>query len=187
MESIFFEANGQLKSNPNIPDNFALFGLAKTFNIDLELLEVAFEERIFTLHPDFFTNAPKSQKFLSLKFSAILKQAKDEIANSFSRAVLLCKLLYRSPLEKDFTQPQDFLIFMLEVRESLVASQVLTKQKDLIIKLRQQHKDLLRGLAVDFELFAAAKNKSDLFCALTQKIGKIQYYKNIEEQIESLR
>lgn len=187
MNNIFFEADGSLKLDPKIPDNFSLFGFHKSYKIDLQKLENAFEEYIFQLHPDFFSTSSQLQKTLSLKFSSVIKQAKDELADPFARAIYLCKLCKRAPQELDLQQPQNFLIETLEIREKLENSDALKTQKNLISKIQKEYSNLLEQLTVDFEYFIDSQNKEDLFATLSQRIGKIKYYKNIELQITSLK
>jgi molecular chaperone HscB len=187
MDDIFFEQSGDLKANPEIPDHFTLFALRQNFRIDAQVLEASFEDYIFRLHPDFFSQGSAEQKRLSLKFSAIIKQAKDELANPFTRAIYLCKLLGKNLQESDLQQPQDFLMEMLEVREKLETAEALTKETDLIKKLKEETCDLLEQIASDFDKLIGAENKEPFFSSLAQRIGKIKYYKNIEEQITSLK
>ena len=185
MQNIFFEAEGVLKHNPEIPDHFALFSIPKAFLIDLKNLEEVFEKYLFQLHPDFFSTESESQKTLSLKFSAIIKQAKDELNNPFTRAVYLLKTIYQSPSEQNLKQPQDFLMQMLEVREDLENKDAI-ENKEFILKLQKDYQNLLKELAKDFDEFIAAGNKQELFLPLAKKIGKIKYYINIQEKIDSL-
>ena len=187
MNNIFFEANNNLKLSAILPDYFSLFELEKTYQIDLIALEESFENYIFQLHPDFFANATEQQKKLSLKYSAIIKQAKDTLTNPYTRAIYLCNLFYQVPSEKELKQSQDFLIEILEVREKIENSETLETQKELIVDLKKEYQKLQKELQTDFKYFINNdNNKKDLFFALAQKIGKIKYYKNIEDQLEIL-
>ena len=114
----------------------------------------------------------ETQKNLSLKYSAILKQAKDILSNPFQRAIYLCGLIYKTPAEKDFTQPQDFLLEMLEIRERLEQPDALIQEK----KLEQLKKEQPEELQSDFEKLQQEENKTELFEKITKKIGKIKYY-----------
>ena len=85
-ENTFFTKDGNLKEKIEIPDYFILFNLQKKYSLDAKELEQSFEDWMLQLHPDLFATALNSQKTLSLKYSAILKQAKDILSNPFQRA-----------------------------------------------------------------------------------------------------
>ena len=185
-ESIFFAEDGNLKEKIEIPDYFILFNLQKKYSLDAKELEQSFEDWMLQLHPDLFAATMNSQKTLSLKYSAILKHARDTLINPFQRAIYFCGLIYKTPAEKDFTQPQDFLIEMLEIRERLEQPDAPIKEKELIEKLKKEQQNLITELNEDFEIFNKSKNKQEHFDKLTKKIGKIKYYINISEKIQSL-
>lgn len=187
MINIFFKPDGSLKENITLPDYFSLFQLKIAYFVNLTALENSFEEYILELHPDFFANASSSQKTLSLKYSAIVKQAKDEIANPYTRAIYLCKYLHKTPKEEELKQPQNFLLKMLEVRELIETPNALKTQKKLIFQLKTEYQELQKKLQELFDKFIKSENKKDLFLPLSQAIGKIKYYKNIAEQLESFK
>ena len=185
-ENTFFTKDGNLKEKIEIPDYFILFNLQKKYSLTLEKLEQSFEDWMLQLHPDLFVTAIETQKNLSLKYSAILKQAKDILSNPFQRAIYLCGLVYKTPAEKDFTQPQDFLLEMLEIRERLEQPDALIQEKKLIEQLKKEQQILTEELQSDFEKLQQEENKTELFEKITKKIGKIKYYINISEKIQSL-
>ena len=155
-ENTFFTKDGNLKEKIEIPDYFILFNLQKKYSLDAKELEQSFEDWMLQLHPDLFATALNSQKTLSLKYSAILKQAKDILSNPFQRAIYLCGLIYKTPVEKDFTQPQDFLLEMLEIRERLEQPDALIQEKKLI-----EATDFNRRITIRF--FQQEENKTELF------------------------
>ncbi len=184
-ENIFFAEDGNLREKVEIPDHFSLFNLPKKYSLDKVKLELSFENWILQLHPDLFATAKETQKKISLKYSAILKHAKDTLSNPFQRAIYLCGLIYKTPAEKDFTQPQDFLLEMLEIREKLEQPNALTEEKELIEELKKEQQNLTKELNQDFEMLQQAENKAECFEKIAQKIGKIKYYTNISEKTQS--
>ena len=145
-ENTFFTKDGNLKEKIEIPDYFILFNLQKKYSLDAKELEQSFEDWMLQLHPDLFVYCSRiRRKTLSLKYSAILKQAKDILSNPFQRAIYLCGLIYKTPAEKDFTQPQDFLLEMLEIRERLEQPDALIQEKKLIVHSKSDLQQILTG------------------------------------------
>ena len=169
-ENTFFTKDGNLKEKIEIPDYFILFNLQKKYSLDAKELEQSFEDWMLQLHPDLFATALNSQKTLSLKYSAILKQAKDILSNPFQRAIYLCGLIYKTPAEKDFTQPQDFLLEMLEIRERLEQPDALIQEKKLIEQLKKEQQILTEELQSDFEKSSKKKTKRNCLKKSQKKV-----------------
>lgn len=186
MEDLFFLKEGILKENIDLPNHFLLFNLPQKYLIDFTLLEQSFENILFQLHPDLFAVATESQKNLSLKYSTHIKKAKEELLHPFKRAIYLCKLLYKIPTDKELKQTQFFLLETLKIQERLEKIENTEAEKKLIAKLKKDQQQLLSELSKNFDLLKQSDNKEDLFKQISQKIGKIKYYCNIIDKINSM-
>ncbi|MCA8981995.1 MAG: hypothetical protein H6831_09480 [Planctomycetes bacterium] len=100
-------------------DPFALFGLARGWELDAGELKKRLLRFGRMMHPDFYAAAGDAARELAERNTAALNEAHDVLANDFRRADWLVRAL-GGPTESDERQmPQAFLMDVLDWNETL--------------------------------------------------------------------
>ena len=99
---------------------FSLFGLAPSYEIDQNFLQVQFLDLQKQFHPDNFVLSDTEQKELIAQLSTNINQGYTSLKNPFLRGILLLSLNNISfDLAKDTLLPQQFLLEQMDFHESI--------------------------------------------------------------------
>jgi molecular chaperone HscB len=75
-----------------VVDNFAIFGIAQSFELDLQMLDERFRALSRTLHPDRFAREGPKERRYSLEQTTLLNNANRVLKDPLRRAQHLLKL-----------------------------------------------------------------------------------------------
>ncbi|MGI4815420.1 MAG: Fe-S protein assembly co-chaperone HscB [Janthinobacterium lividum] len=108
----------------NIPasddDHFALFGLARAFDVDPQALETAYRAVQARVHPDRFASAGDAQKRIAMQWAARVNEAYRVLREPLRRAVYLLQLRgIDTRAETSTAMDPAFLMQQIEWRESI--------------------------------------------------------------------
>ena len=100
-------------------DYFELFGLPRSFAIDLDRLERDYRALQSRFHPDRFASASDADRRRSLEISTHINSAYLTLRRSLNRARYLLTLTSTSPADNNTPMPAGFLMRQMELRESM--------------------------------------------------------------------
>lgn len=100
-------------------DYFELFGLARSFTVDLERLESDYRALQCRFHPDRFAAASAGDLRLSLEISTHINSAYLTLRQPLSRARYLLTLAGTGAADNNVPMPACFLMRQMELRESM--------------------------------------------------------------------
>jgi molecular chaperone HscB len=129
-------------------DYFAVFGLPRAFELNLQALQEAYVRLQGAVHPDRLVNAPQSHKRLAMQLAAHVNQAKVTLEDPLKRASYLCELGGQAIHAEINTQmPKDFLMQQLEWREAVaLALQASNSREQAVKQLLGLRAELLAAL-----------------------------------------
>ncbi|KAJ8304810.1 hypothetical protein KUTeg_018393 [Tegillarca granosa] len=125
---LFFCECGVVQSVAEV-DYFRLFGIERTFDIDVNELSVRLKELQKMLHPDKYTLKSEREKLLSEEQSSAVNKAYSTLSKPLSRALYLLEL-HGQPVEEDNSNvDQEFLMEIMEINEQLAEIDSVEKMK----------------------------------------------------------
>jgi molecular chaperone HscB len=163
-------------------DHFALFGLERTFDLDLAALEKGFLENSRKLHPDkqltvqSEESLPKRQQ-RALAFSAAMNQAYAVLKDRAKRAEYLLKLMGGKSADQDKRTPPGLLEEMLEKRELVAESSSDAREKlnALLAELEGRENETFARLS---KLFRAGDTSQ-----IRLELNALKYVTNLIEEL----
>ena len=99
-------------------DYFQIFGLDRSFELDLATLDTRYRELQKTVHPDRFADATDQEKRLSAQWATQVNTAYDILKKPLPRAIYLLQLK-DIEIEHNPTLDPMFLMEQIELREAL--------------------------------------------------------------------
>jgi molecular chaperone HscB len=184
-------------------DYFSFFGLPRRLAIDAPELERRFRDLSRKFHPDYFYNAPASERLASLERSSYLNDAYRVLRSPISRVEHLLAIEGLPPAKSDDGSarvPPGLLeeVFALneeldeirELRESGAAADLLRRRLDAarqpIERRRDEHERQLQALSDrwDAQEQAAPGEKRTTLEALRERLLERNYINNLLATIE---
>jgi molecular chaperone HscB len=101
-------------------DFFEFFGLERHFFLDEDALKRAYYQNSKAFHPDFHSTASPEQQMEKLQLSSLNNKAYKALARLYPRVEHLLALEGMLDEEGKAKVPQDFLMEMMELNESLM-------------------------------------------------------------------
>jgi len=118
-------------------DHFQLFGLPRSYRIDLNELRDKFLSISRNIHPDRFAQASAEMQAVALRLSSQLNEAYEALRDPFRRAEYLLQTSGGCSAAEDKSVPEGLLAHILAVREQLEQAKADGDEKTLT-SLRQQ-------------------------------------------------
>ena len=165
-------------------DPFALFGLARRYDIDLNEVEQKYRTLQKTFHPDKFTGADRSLRRESLNTSVGINEAYHILRDDIKRAESLLGLDIEGR-EKGPVDNQAFLMEMMELREALSEARQGNDQEGvnhLKIAVEKRKNKCLKELSSALAPGAAEKQRGEG----QRLIGELRFYKRFLDEVDSL-
>ena len=155
-------------------DFYSALGMKVEFAPDLDLLEEKYEEMMEVLHPDLFVNASESEKAASIKYSAILQEAKKTLSTPVASAFYILKLFDKAHT-KDLIRPsQSFLQEMFLLNEEFNENK---EDPQFLHKITKMYEDRLLTLKKLFAEFF--KNSDFVMDDLYENLGQFKFISNL--------
>lgn len=137
---------------PTAVDHFALFGLERRFELELERLEAVYHALQQRIHPDRFATRTATERRFSLEHVTRLNEAYRILSDPVARAGYLLTLLGHAPAQGGGGANPAFLLEVMELREALEA--VDTQAGDAPQRLERLRREVERRMAADLEQVA---------------------------------
>ncbi len=163
-------------------NEFELFNLSPSFDVDLELLNKRYRELQQQHHPDNFASQDASIYNEALQVSALINSSYITLKSPLLRSQCLLRLFdVALDLAHDTQLPMSFIILQMEIHEAIAdAKQAkdITSLESIEREIKQQQNQLITQLAHEFsvENLVAAKEltKQLSFCdKLLANIGEV--------------
>lgn len=126
-------------------DHYALFGLPRTFAVDLVALEQHYRDLQSRVHPDRHAHLPEAEQRVSMQWATRANEAFQTLKQPLARARYLLELAGHDPqVESNTAMPMAFLLEQMEWRELVAearAERHLETLEDLHARLRRRMKD----------------------------------------------
>ena len=101
-------------------NDFELFNLPLTFNLNRQLLDERWKNLQRTAHPDNFSVQDTASQRIAMQYSVRINEAYQRLKLPLKRAAYLCELNVASiKAEENTRMPSDFLIQQMQWREQL--------------------------------------------------------------------
>ena len=101
-------------------NNFELFGLPETFDLDLDALDLRWKALLKQVHPDQHATQSSADKKLAMQWSVRINEAYQRLKNPIQRAAYLCQLNgFEIQAHQNTSMPADFLVQQMQWRETL--------------------------------------------------------------------
>lgn len=124
-------------------DYFQRLGLPQSFTLDPTAVERSYLEKSRALHPDFFQNAPESERRASLSLTAALNEAYVALRDPYRRAEHLLALQNGPSAGQAKNLDQAFLMEMMELREQIDEARTNGRPLDAFEKQLRERLDTL--------------------------------------------
>jgi len=161
-------------------DYFALFGLPRSHQVDLERLDAAYEQLSFETHPDFLVTAPEEERRVAQRISARINEAYRTLHSELERSVYLLQLLADKQTLDPQALPPGFLAQVFELQEQV--DEVEAASQGDTSALRQEFHDRLARVRQErAALFEAAAQ-----AATPETLNAIQANLNSERYLQRL-
>lgn len=149
----------RLNSKPNY---FEVFNLPYTYDLDLTALEESYQSLAAELHPDFYLNAPVSERRQSQESSALLNQAYDTLLSPILRARYLLELLAHGKKLDERKLPDGFLqemFFLQETLEDTLDSGNQQKIEEIETSVKERLDKSNHGISQSFASYTGSIDK----------------------------
>lgn len=102
-------------------DHFSLFGLNRSFVIDVSVLDARYRDLLAQIHPDRFVNAGEGERRLSMQRATHANEAYQTLKKPLARAKYMLQLAgHDIQAESNTAMPADFLMEQMEWREAVM-------------------------------------------------------------------
>jgi len=165
---------------------FATLGIDARFDLDRAELEQRYRDLSRTLHPDRFAQATPSERRMSLGRAMEVNEAYRVLRDDIKRAAALLELHGQKLKEESGAQDPEFLMEVMELRESLADARV-AGNLDRALEL---------GSAVEAKLGVVREQMSERFRALggtpvaddlasiALLLARMRYYRRFLDEVE---
>ena len=167
-------------------DHFERFGMPRSFDMDLGVLDSHYRELQRTVHPDRFASAGEAERRLSMQQTTAINEGYQTLKDPLKRGRYLLELSgYNLEDEPHTTRDTAFLIEQMELRESLgevrgnsdpfaALANIMDRIAEDIVTLQSQlRENFERASVADLEAAASA-------------LMKMQFYRRLQEEVLDL-
>ena len=129
-------------------DDFALLGLPKRFQVDLNTLDERWKHLQRQAHPDRHAAHGSAAQRIAMQWSVRINEAHQRLRDPIRRAAYLCEL-QGSPIdaERNTAMPPDFLMQQMQWREALDDAQNEDQTQALLDEVLSQRRQAIEQLS----------------------------------------
>lgn len=165
---------------------FELFGLADSFQLDLDQLDERYRELQRRVHPDRFVNATDSERRLSMQHAAKINEGYRTLKDPLRRGYYLLEQDgYDSSRQPHTTSDSGFLMEQMRLREALdsirAASDPFASLSLLMDRIEADLAGLIAELGLELE-----NNRRDNLEAAADILMKMQFFSRLKEEAMEL-
>lgn len=163
-------------------DAFEMFGLTRTFEVDLDTLHDKYLALSRVIHPDVSVGTQPEQRQQALMLSAELNRAYEMLRDPVTRAEYLLTLIGGPSASDDKSVPGDLLaeVLMLrdEIEEATGVSEDLAAIKERVTQRRAGTLEAISSLARQIDSHDESQRRQ-----LRQQLNTMKYWNNLLGQI----
>jgi molecular chaperone HscB len=169
-------------------DYFEFYGLPVSFNPDAGLVKKKFYELSKKYHPDFYINESEEKQEEVLELSTVNNKAYQVLSDPQKRLHYILELKGQLTEGENYKLPQDFLMEMMDVNESLMDLQFdpdaarLAGLKIEVDGIESGLSDKIAALTASFES-EDAERQTSLLIAIKDLYYRNKYLYRIRESI----
>lgn len=158
---------------------FDVLGLPAQFALELSVLEARVRDLQRALHPDRHTNGTPAERRASLSRAVSVNEAYRTLRDELTRAAALLRLRGRDPKETGGVADPQFLMEVMELRESLAEARA-ARASD---RVRTLASEVTRSMdATRREIASALDANADLDRA-ERELAKMRYYRRFLDEV----
>jgi molecular chaperone HscB len=168
-------------------DHFERFGMPRSFDMDLGLLDSRYRELQRSVHPDRFASAGEAERRLSMQQATAINEGYQVLKDPLKRGRYLLELSgYNPGAEPHTTRDAAFLMEQMELREALgevrgssdpfaALESIMDRIAADIVNLQSQLRENFgRGSATDLESAADTLMKMQFFRRLQEEVMDLE-------------
>lgn len=178
--SLFCSKCKALQEPPENLTYFEIIGVPKHYNVSVTEVHNKYRELQKILHPDKFGNKSEKERELSEILSSLVNKAYSTLANPLKRGMYMLELDNVQIPEGTTNLNPEFLMEIMEKNEEIEAA---SKDKEKVIQLMQENKEVLDTLSKEA---AEAFSAKDIERAKAILI-RMKYYDSIEARLKKLK
>jgi molecular chaperone HscB len=167
-------------------DHFERFGMPRSFDVDLAVLDSRYRELQRSVHPDRFASAGEAERRQSMQLATLINEGYQTLKDPLKRGRYLLQLSgYDLDNEPHTTRDTAFLMEQMALRESLDEvrsnSDPFAALEDIMERIAADIVNLQAQLRENFEGATAA----DLEAAAGALV-KMQFFRRLQEEVMDL-
>ena len=172
-------------------DYFAFYGLPVSFDPDAALIKQKFYEFSKKYHPDFYINESEEKQAEVLELSTVNNKAYQVLSDRFKRLQYILELKGVLVEGENYSLPQDFLMEMMEVNESLMELQ-FEPDSTRLEALKAEVSLVEKGIFQEIDTLTAefdsqgTEDQSKLLLAVKDLYYRNKYLSRIRSSIKSV-
>ncbi|ORX45591.1 Co-chaperone Hsc20 [Piromyces finnis] len=177
IEAIFCEKCKTVQNLSRGVDYFSIFGIQRSFDIDLKSLKAKFLKLQQAVHPDNYSTKSDKEKEYSEQQSSYLNKAYHCLVEPLDRATYLLTLLGHPTEESEtLNNNVEFLMEIMTINEFIDNAECIEDIEDIFSENEARIDLAIRNLSIFFqaEVWEAAQNETI----------KLRYWKNIERSLK---
>jgi molecular chaperone HscB len=168
-------------------DHFERFGMPRSFDVDLGMLDSRYRELQRSVHPDRFASASEDERRLSMQRATTINEGYQTLKDPLKRGRYLLELSgYDLEGEPHTTRDTAFLMEQMALREALdevrgssdpfaALESIMDRIAADIVNLQSQlRENFERGSAADLEAAADALMKMQFFRRLQEEVMELE-------------
>lgn len=167
-------------ASPSASDPFATLGIEARYEVDADEVERRYRELAKVLHPDRHAHEGAAARRLSLGKAVGLNEAYRVVRDDVARAKALLELRGRAVSESGRSQDPEFLMRVMELRESLGDARAARDQKK-IASLTTEVQGL--AAAARARIGKALDADADLTSA-ESALAELRYYRRFLDEVD---
>ncbi|MCB0668100.1 MAG: Fe-S protein assembly co-chaperone HscB [Saprospiraceae bacterium] len=167
---------------------FEFYDIPVAFQIDEDLLKRKYYELSRSFHPDFHTLASEDQQESALDKSTTNNQAFKTLSNFDERLKYILGLFGKLKEEGENKVPQDFLMEMMEINESLMELEMDPSeeaQTTLIKQIKEIERETYQDIAPILDQEINSLSERD-WQSVSDFYLKSRYLKRLQENVDKL-
>jgi molecular chaperone HscB len=166
--------------------HFERFGLAQSFDVDIDLLDERYRDSQRAVHPDRFANASDQERRISMQQATLINEGYQTLKDPLKRGRYLLQLHGRSFDDEHHTNSDiTFLMEQMELREALgEVRNAADAFAELGIIMDRIENDIVR-LGSDVQQRFHAGDEASLELA-ADSLTKMQFYRKLRDEAMEL-
>ncbi|MBK8505788.1 MAG: Fe-S protein assembly co-chaperone HscB [Saprospiraceae bacterium] len=169
---------------------FEFYDLPVSFQMDLDVLKRKYYEISRSVHPDFHTLASESLQEAMLEKSTVNNRAYKTLSDFDQRLKYILDLFGKLKEEGENKVPQDFLMEMMELNESLMELEMEASDEikgNLLTHIRLLEKQALNEIQLILEVADVSVLTNDEWNGITDYYLKSRYLKRLLDNINNMK